>query len=175
MTTPATLVFDLDGTLVDSAPDLMGTLNSILGDEGVAPLPVEKAHSLLSAGARALIERGLATAGRQVDEARMEQLFRAFLDGYEARIADETRPFEGVEAVLRHLSARGDTLAICTNKMERHSHLLLEALGLKPHFAAICGRDTFPYFKPDARHLTLTVEKANGVIARTFMIGDSRR
>lgn len=174
MTTPATLVFDLDGTLVDSAPDLMGTLNSILGDEGVAPLPVEKAHSLLGAGARALIERGLATAGRQVDEGRMEQLFRAFLDRYEARIADETRPFEGVEAVLRHLSARGDTLAICTNKMERHSHLLLEALGLKPHFAAICGRDTFPYFKPDARHLTLTVEKANGVIARTIMIGDSR-
>jgi phosphoglycolate phosphatase len=174
MTRPLTLVFDLDGTLVDSAPDLMGTLNAILADEGVAPLPLEKAHSLLGAGARALIERGLASAGRTVSPERMEVLFAAFLDRYEARIADATRAFEGVEEALSSLSRDGHVMAICTNKMERHSRLLLQALGLAPRFSAICGRDTFPYFKPDARHLTLTVAAAGGDLARTIMIGDSR-
>lgn len=171
---PLTLVFDLDGTLVDSAPDLMGTLNSILADEGVAPLPLEKAHSLLGAGARALIERGLSTAGRTVTPERMEALFLTFLDRYEARIADATHAFDGVEDALATLADAGHVLAICTNKMERHSKLLLEALGLASRFSAICGRDTFPFFKPDARHLTLTVEAARGDLARTIMIGDSR-
>jgi phosphoglycolate phosphatase len=171
---PLTLVFDLDGTLVDSAPDLMGTLNDILAAEGVEPLPVERARSLLGAGARALIERGLAVAGRQVTPARMEDLFAAFLDRYTERLAEQTRPFEGVEAALAALDGAGHVLAICTNKMERHSVQLLDALGLSARFDAICGRDTFPVCKPDARHLTLTVAAARGDLGRTIMIGDSR-
>jgi phosphoglycolate phosphatase len=169
-----TLVFDLDGTLVDTAADLMGTLNMILAREGAQPLPVEKAHSLLGAGARALIERGFALDGRVVDEPRMDVLYRDSLDHYAERIAEESRPFDGVEPQLTRLSKQGHRLAVCTNKVTWHSRKLLEALGLSKYFASICGRDAFAYFKPDPRHLTLTVAEAGGDVARTIMVGDSK-
>jgi phosphoglycolate phosphatase len=168
-----TLVFDLDGTLVDTAADLMGTLNMILAREGAQPLPIEKAHSLLGAGARALIERGFALDGRRLDEARMDLLYRDFLDHYAERIADESRPFDGVEAQLIRLRDQGHCLAVCTNKVTWHSRKLLEALDLSRYFSAICGRDAFAFCKPDPRHLTLTIAEAEGDAARAIMIGDS--
>jgi phosphoglycolate phosphatase len=170
---PLTIVFDLDGTLVDSAPDLMGTLNVILAREGAAPLPIEKAHSLLGAGARALLERGFAVEGRLIDPARMDVLYRDFLDHYADHLADESRPFDGALEAVEALGAKGHVLAICTNKVTWHSEKLMEALGLSHHFATICGRDAFPYFKPDARHLTLTIEQARGDPRRAVMVGDS--
>jgi phosphoglycolate phosphatase len=171
---PQTVIFDLDGTLVDSARDLMGTLNFILTREGTPALPVDKAHSLLGAGARALLERGFAAVGEVVEPARMDQLYRDFLDHYTEHLADETVAFDGVEAALATLKARGLILGICTNKMTDHSVRLLEALKLSSYFGAICGRDAFTWFKPDARHLTLSIEAAGGDPANAIMVGDSK-
>jgi len=171
---PQTVIFDLDGTLVDSARDLMGTLNFILTREGTPALPVEKAHSLLGAGARALLERGFAANGEMVEAARMDLLYRDFLDHYNEHLADETVAFDGVEAALATLKSRGFILGVCTNKMTSHSVRLLEALQLSSYFGAICGRDAFTWFKPDARHLTLSIEAAGGDPANAIMVGDSR-
>ncbi|GLS22120.1 phosphoglycolate phosphatase, bacterial [Labrys miyagiensis] len=171
---PQTVIFDLDGTLVDSARDLMGTLNFILAREGTPALPVEKAHSLLGAGARALLERGFAANGQAVETARMDRLYRDFLDHYNEHLADETVAFEGVEPALVALKARGLILGVCTNKMTSHSVRLLEALKLSPYFSAICGRDAFAWFKPDARHLTLSIAAAGGDPASAIMVGDSK-
>lgn len=169
-----TLVFDLDGTLVDSAPDLMGTLNVILAREGVALLPVEAAGSLVGAGARALLERGFAADARVVAPERMDELFEAFLDHYGEHLADLTRPFPGVEAVLQRCHAAGHILAVCTNKTTVHSRTLLSLLRLDRYFSAICGRDAFAYAKPDPRHLQLTIRQAGGTPEEAVMVGDSR-
>jgi phosphoglycolate phosphatase len=168
------VVFDLDGTLADTAGDLIGTLNVILDREGVAPLPFEAARSLVGAGARALITRGLAAAGRSVSAERLEGLFADFLAYYEAHIADHSRLFPGVVAALDRLSGAGYRFAVCTNKIEAASVQLLRALGIADRFAAICGQDTFAVCKPDPSALYLTIEKAGGTPRRAVMIGDSR-
>jgi phosphoglycolate phosphatase len=173
-------VFDLDGTLVDTAPDLMAALNVVLALEGAPPLPAEAARSLLGAGARALIERGLQAAGRSVAPARMEELFAAFLEHYSAHIADVSRPYPGVTAALDRLQGAGWRLAVCTNKLEGLSVELLSALGLADRFAAICGQDTFreedgrAIPKPDPRALLSCIAAAGGTRDRAVMIGDSR-
>lgn len=167
-------VFDLDGTLADTAGDLIGTLNVILEHEGLAPLPLRKARDLIGSGARALIERGFATAGRDLSPDRLEELFQQFMVHYGENIRVHTTLFPGVERALADLAEAGFLLAVCTNKVEVHSVKLLEALGVASRFAANCGRDTFPFFKPDPRHLTLTIERAGGDPRRAVMIGDSK-
>ena len=167
-------VFDLDGTLADTAGDLVGTLNVILEQEGLAPLPVSKARDMIGAGARALIQRGFEAAGKELTPAYLDELFRQFMIHYGENICVETRLYPGVAEALDRLEQAGFILAVCTNKVEEHSVKLLHELGIGHRFAANCGRDTFPYFKPDPRHLTLTIERAGGSPARAVMIGDSR-
>lgn len=174
MPSPPTIVFDLDGTLVDSAPDLMGTLNTILVREGAAPLPIGHARSLIGGGARVLLDRGFAAEGIVLPEERANALYADFLEIYAGRLADETRPFEGVPEALDRLAAAGHRLAVCTNKVTWHSEKLLQLLGLDGRFGAICGRDAFPYAKPDARHLTMAVGAAGGDARQAIMVGDSR-
>src|SRR5438270_9158066 len=127
MNSPPLLVFDLDGTLVDTAGDLISTLNHILAEEQVPPLPLATARPMLGAGARALIERGLGAVGRSVSPARLEEMFLGFLARYEAHIADESRAFPGAHAALDRFEAAGWTFAICTNKFEHPSIRLLTA------------------------------------------------
>lgn len=172
--TIATIVFDLDGTLADTAPDLIATLNLILAEEGLEALPLSEARDLIGAGARALLERGIAANGRSVAADHLDALFERFLVIYAGRIAVETRLFPGVATALERFRAAGWRLAVCTNKIERHSVMLLEALGIAEHFHAICGRDTFPFSKPDPRHLTMTVAAAGGVPEAALMVGDSQ-
>ncbi len=169
-----TVVFDLDGTLAETAPDLVATLNVVLAREGLPGIPYEEARDLIGAGARALIERGLRLSAEEVSAARLERMFLEFLEHYAENICERTTLFPGVTEALDGLAARGYGLAVCTNKMEAHSLLLLEKLGISDRFAAICGRDTFPWFKPDPRHLTMTVERAGGDPARCILVGDSR-
>lgn len=166
------IIFDLDGTLVDSAPDLIGSLNATLALEGLAPVPVEKARDLVGAGVKALLERGLALAGRTVSDARFQELFDAFFAHYAEHIAVETRPYPGLIDALSALKAEGWRFAICTNKLEALSVKLVAELELTDWFAANCGGDTFDFRKPDGRHLTETARMAGG--AQTIiMVGDS--
>jgi phosphoglycolate phosphatase len=167
------VVFDLDGTLADTAPDLIATLNVILGREGLPPVPVEGANELIGAGARALVERGFEAGQRELAPAKSDALYRDFLAHYAENLCNESRLFPGVVEALDTLAAQGFRFAVCTNKIEAHSRRLLDALGVSARFAAICGRDTFAYFKPDPRHLTLTIEQAGGDPARSIMVGDS--
>jgi phosphoglycolate phosphatase len=170
----ATIVFDLDGTLAETAPDIIGVLNTILTREGLPVVPVAMARDLVGAGARALIERGFRLQGEPLEPERLERLFLDFLELYAGRIADESHLFPGVEAALDDLAAAGHLLAVCTNKPERHSRLLMSALKVDARFAAICGRDTFAVCKPDPLHLTLTIAQAGGNPGRAIMVGDSR-
>jgi phosphoglycolate phosphatase len=168
-----TVVFDLDGTLVDTAPDLVDTLNTVLAREGLPAIPYAHARTMVGGGARAMIQRGLEADGRLVSKGKLDQLFVDFIDHYSEHIADASRPFPGVETALNDLAAEGCTLAICTNKLETLSLLLLEALGLTPRFAAICGQDTFGVSKPDPEVFRRTVLQAGGDPRRAVMVGDS--
>jgi phosphoglycolate phosphatase len=167
------VVFDLDGTLAETAGDLIATLNVILLREGLQTIPLAKAKELIGAGARALIERGFRVNGMALAPERLDSLFADFLSHYEAHILDHSHLFEGVSEALDRLAAEGFLLAVCTNKIARHSVKLLDLLGIGDRFAAIAGRDTFPFFKPDPRHLTETIRLAGGDPARAVMVGDS--
>lgn len=169
----ATIVFDLDGTLVDSAPDLIGTLNVILGEEGIAALPFEEARPFIGHGARRLIERGFAAQGRPIPAERMPDLFERFIAHYNQHSADLTRPYPGVVASLTTMKAAGARLAVCTNKLTGLSIPILEKLDLARFFDAVIGADSAPAPKPDARHLIHTVEAAGGRIERAVMVGDA--
>jgi phosphoglycolate phosphatase len=171
--TSLTVVFDLDGTLVDTAPDLVAALNHVLAGEGLPPVAYEDARNMVGGGARVMVERGLKAAGRVTPAAEVDRLVRQFIAHYESHIADRSRPFCGVETVLDHLAGDGCRLAICTNKLERLSLRLLNALGLSVRFSAICGGDTFGVSKPDPEILRATVGRAGGELSHAVMIGDS--
>jgi phosphoglycolate phosphatase len=168
-----TLAFDLDGTLVDSAPDLIGTLNVLLAQEGIAPLPLDEARPFIGHGARHLIRRGFDAQGAALDDERLETLFVRFLDHYTAHIADESRPFEGVPETLARLKAAGAELVVCTNKLTGLSVQVLDALDLSRFFGAVIGADAAPAAKPDPRHLQAAVEAVGGDLRRTVMVGDA--
>lgn len=172
MTKP-TLVFDLDGTLIDTAPDILGTLDDILTREGIPLLPHEEALAFIGIGSRAMLERALIKSGQATGGPRLDALFADFLAHYGTRLAVKSRPFPGAVDALTLLKAQGYRLAICTNKMERHSLALIEQLHLTHLFAAICGRDTFEFCKPDGRHISATVVRAGGDATHAIMIGDT--
>jgi phosphoglycolate phosphatase len=173
MTSIPTIVFDLDGTLVDTAPDLISALNHILEREGLPAVPLQSARNMIGAGARKLIERGLELEGRVTTVDDITRLTADFIDYYAAHIAEGSRPFDGLETALDDLTARGYRLAVCTNKLEWLSKRLLDELGLTPRFAAICGADTFGVSKPDPAILRQTVARAGGDITSTIMVGDA--
>jgi phosphoglycolate phosphatase len=167
------VVFDLDGTLVDTAPDLVAALNVILAREGLPPVDYDEARNMVGGGARLMLERGLTAAGRTLSADAIDGLTGDFIDHYAEHIADASQPFPGVEAALDTLAKRGYRLAICTNKLEWLSVRLLDALGLSKRFAAICGADTFGVSKPDPEILHRTIARANGAGTGAVMIGDS--
>jgi phosphoglycolate phosphatase len=174
--TPAapTLVFDLDGTLADTAHDLIATLNMLLAREGLARLTTAAGRPMVGGGARVLIQRGFSANGAEVTGPRLDFLVRDFLAHYEGHIVDETTLFPGVEAAIDRFARAGFLLAVCTNKPERLSKLLLSRLGVADCFAVICGRETFPVCKPDGAALLLTIDAARGDPGRAVMVGDSK-
>jgi phosphoglycolate phosphatase len=173
MNSVRTVVFDLDGTLVDTAPDLIGALNFVLGREGLPPVPLESARTMIGAGARALLERGLEVDGRHAGVDDINRLTDDFIEYYAAHIADASRPFDGLESALDDLAAQGYRFAVCTNKLEWLSKRLLDRLGLSGRFAAICGADTFGISKPDPAILRQTVARAGGQLSGAIMVGDA--
>jgi phosphoglycolate phosphatase len=167
------VVFDLDGTLVDTAPDLINALNFILAREGLPPVPLHAARNMIGAGARKLLERGLELEGRNVSLAELDRLTDDFIAYYAEHIADASRPFDGLEAALDDLENHGYRFAVCTNKLEWLSRRLLDRLNLSPRFAAICGADTFGVSKPDPAILRQTVARAGAELSSAIMVGDA--
>jgi phosphoglycolate phosphatase len=169
----ATIVFDLDGTLVDTAPDLAAAANHVFKQIGLADVPPEAMHPFIGHGSRAMIDAGLRLHKVEVAEAEVDRLHALFFDYYVAHIADFSRPFEQVPETLDALRAAGARLAVCTNKFEALSVDLLEKLGLLARFQVVAGRDTFDVCKPAPGHLTGAIARAGGDPKRAVMVGDS--
>lgn len=168
-----TVVFDLDGTLVDTAPDLLRVLAVVLETEGLTPPPAQQTRLMVGHGARVMIERAAARHGLVWPDEKLSRLTEDFVAAYAADIARDSRPFPGVMEALDSLSDAGALLAVCTNKRTGLSVQLLEALGMADRFAAIVGADSVPARKPDPGHYRAAVAAAGGTVARSVMVGDA--
>jgi phosphoglycolate phosphatase len=168
-----TIVFDLDGTLIDTAPDLVDTLNIILKREGFAAVPFDAARPMIGGGARGMIERALQAEGLDATPDEVERMFQAFIAHYAEHIADRSRPYPGLETTLDGLAAAGYRFAVCTNKLEWLAVRLLDTLKLTRRFAFVCGQDTFGAPKPNPLTLHKTIVSAGGEPSRAVMVGDS--
>ncbi|WP_188052277.1 HAD-IA family hydrolase [Aureimonas fodinaquatilis] len=166
-------VFDLDGTLVDTAPDLTASLNHCLHLHGMAPVCIETVRPFAGHGSRAMLRAAYGWANTELPEDMLERHVENFLTYYEANIAVGSTAFPGAVEALDRLSQAGFTLAVCTNKSERLAKVLLDSLGLSTRFAAICGYDSFPARKPDPRHLGGTIAQAGAEHSSSVMIGDT--
>lgn len=167
------VVFDLDGTLVHTAPDLMDGLNQVLKQKSLAPVVYEDMTFLVGQGARVMIEKAFALREHPLDLAELPALMDVFIEHYLAGMPGDSRPFPGVIDALERLKAEGFKLAVCTNKMERLTLPLLKGLKLDSYFDAIAGGDTFDVRKPDPGHILKTIELANGNAVKAVMVGDS--
>jgi len=168
-----TVVFDLDGTLIDTAPDLIAALNVVLVEQGMDPAPVSAVRQLVGHGARGMLQRAYERVGLTITEAGISALRPRFIEVYQARIAEESRPFAGCLEALTDLKARGARLAVCTNKPHGLSEALLAALDMTRHFDGIIGGDVLPVQKPDAAPLLEAIRRAGGDPVRAIMVGDA--
>jgi phosphoglycolate phosphatase len=167
------LVFDLDGTLVDSAPDLADSLDLLLVEQGKQPLGLDVGRSLIGHGISNLVAKGLDRSGLKLSGAELEKRITRFHEIYADNLSRNTRPYAGVEQVLPQFREQGFRLAVCTNKLERYSRQILSDLKLAQHFEQVAGPDTFGIAKPDPLHLLLTIESIAGNGKPAVMIGDS--
>ena len=167
--TPALVVFDLDGTLLDTHADLIDSLNHTIASIGLAPVSYDDLTHLVGHGAKVMIERACKLHGHPLTEDESGPLLQRFIAHYSSTMPGHTKPYPGLIAAMDNLKANGFTLAVCTNKLESLARTLIDALGLTHYFAAITGGDTFPVRKPDARHLLGTIEKAGGTPERSIV------
>jgi phosphoglycolate phosphatase len=167
------LVFDLDGTLVSSADDLVATTNAVLTASGFSPAPDDQLRPMAGHGAKALLKCGLEENGIAWSEDMIAPMFRQFLEHYEVHMADTTRPFPGAVVALERLRSAGWLTAVCTNKSERLTHGLLERLDIARLFDAVVGGDTYPVSKPDAQPVLGAIANAGGTTDGALMIGDT--
>jgi phosphoglycolate phosphatase len=173
MSVPPLLIFDLDGTLVDSLPDLAATLNTLLKCEGLEPLDLENVRPMVGKGARVLLQKGFEANGRPLSANRLEELFLDFLVYYGDNIAKHTEPFPHVCEAIDQLAEDGWRFAICTNKTEALARKLLDTLDLAWRFKTIVGADTFDVRKPHPGHILQTIKLSGGHPERSIMVGDS--
>ena len=171
--TSRAVIFDLDGTLVDTAPDLTRATNHVLAMNGRRPVSVEDVRAMVGRGARKLIALGFARTGDEVDPGRLDELFTAFVDYYAANIAVDSRLFPGARVVLDRCRESGIALGICTNKLESLSRSLVGHLGVEGYFGAIVGQDTVQVAKPDPRPYHETLRQLGVPAARSLFVGDS--
>jgi len=172
MTRP-TIVFDLDGTLVDSNRDLVPALNRTTAHDGLPPISREDVGHVVGQGALMMIKRAFDFHKTPLDPVRHKELLSVFLETYEAHIADETVYYDGVLKALDELAEQGWILAVCTNKYEKLARKLIGIIGGTERFSAITGGDTFDNKKPDPSHIIETIKLAGGNPARAVMVGDS--
>lgn len=169
----ATIVFDLDGTLVDTAPDILRALNQTMDLEGLPRMRIETVKRMVGLGARVLLERVAGSHGASYSAEKLDALTAAYTEFYRADIARESRPFPEVLEAMDTLAALGAKFAVCTNKRTALSTQLLEALGIAERFSAIVGADAVTHRKPHAEHYRAAVERAGGVVRRSVMVGDT--
>lgn len=169
----ATIVFDLDGTLVDTAPDLICATNHVLKQASLPTVAAEDLRPWISFGARRMIVEALRIVGSKKTESEIDEFLAGFLAYYSDNIAAESLPFEHALDVLDRLRAAGARLAVCTNKREALSRQLLSELAILDRFDAVAGRDTFPVYKPHPDHLFGAISLAGGNRSRAIMVGDS--
>lgn len=167
------VVFDLDGTMINTAPDLIDSLNDTIALKGLAPVTFDDLTHLVGQGARVMIRRAFKLRDVAIDDAEVERLLSHFLSHYLAHMPGKSAVYEGLHDCFDRLEASGMRLAVCTNKLEQLALPLLDKMQLTGRFAAITGGDTFAVRKPDARHLLGTIERAQGDPARSILIGDS--
>ncbi len=167
------IIFDLDGTLAHTAPDLLGTLNRITAPEGLEPIALEQVGQIVGHGAKAMIRAAFALNEKTLEEVHLEELFQAFLEDYGRNLAKDTHLFEGVISALDILETKGHFFAVCTNKMHAMAVPLLDQLGVLHRFKSVTGGDSFDFRKPDARHLKETCKLAGFSLSDAIMIGDS--
>ncbi len=168
------IVFDLDGTLVDTAPDLLDSLNHCLSIFGLKSVDPESLRRYVGQGGRVMIERAFAAQQHQVDETGLNGLVDEFRAHYAAHMPGRSSFFPGALEAMDLFASSGYQLAVCTNKYEELSVKLLTSMGEASRFAAICGADTFAWRKPDPRHLIETIARAGGNRDQAVMVGDSR-
>lgn len=169
-----TIVFDLDGTLVETAPDLLAALNHVLASEGLGPVKLDAIREMIGHGAKAMIRQGASSQGANLSDEQVDALWIEFLSYYAAHIAVGSHAFEGVTDALITLQDKGATLCVCTNKTQALSDQLLSALMLDGFFASIIGADSVPDRKPNGGHILRTIIAAGGSDNRAIMVGDSR-
>lgn len=167
------VIFDLDGTLVDTAPDLTLALNHVLGEAGRQVVRSAQVRHMVGHGARALIVKGLQDTGALLPEAQIDAMFEDFITFYGKNIAVHSRPFPGAVEYLRRLRDAGIKLGLCTNKRQDLTEALTDALDLTRYFEVIAGGDRFAAMKPDPRHVTGTLELLGAAANETLFIGDS--
>ena len=168
------VVFDLDGTLIDSAPDLASALNRLLAGEGLGPVALAQVHMMIGDGVAKLVERGFAAHGRSLGAGELDGLARRFVADYEPNSAVETRPFPGAIEALRDLRGAGLALGVCTNKPEAATRAILAAFGMDPFVAAVVGGDTLPGTrKPDPATLRETLRRLGARAGQAVAVGDS--
>jgi len=167
------VAFDLDGTLVDTAPDLLDALDLVLSTHKIPPVDRAAARNMIGGGARLLIVRGLKSEGLVLPDEEVAAMTQQFIAHYAEHIADSSRPFPGLIEALDRLEAKGACLAVCTNKLEHLARLLLDALDLTKRFSVITGADTYARSKPDPLPLLSTISAAGGSAAQAIMVGDS--
>nr|WP_321457508.1 HAD family hydrolase [uncultured Cohaesibacter sp.] len=168
------VLFDLDGTLVDTAPDLTGALNHVLALNNLEPFSVEKVRNTVGFGARITIERSFAHYGQSIEGDALDIAHAQFLAHYSENICKDSRLFPGVDDVLNRFRAASVQMAVCTNKTEHLSIDLLDQIGVRPLFDTICGSDTVPNKKPHPDHIYSAVNRAGGTCETAIMIGDSQ-
>ncbi len=167
------VIFDLDGTLVDTAPDLIASLNAVLSAEGHTPISTSDLRHLVGRGVRAMFEHAFLRAAADVPPERIPVLTQQFLAHYRANIARGSKPFPRVPETLEQLTVQGAGLGVCTNKAQDLTELLLSELSLSRHFPAIVGGGRIPYSKPDPRHVLEVLKALNGRATRAVFVGDS--
>jgi phosphoglycolate phosphatase len=168
-----TVIYDLDGTLIDSARDMCVAVSRVLADHGLPPITDEDARIFMGQGSKVTMNKAFAKAGRSLDDQALSAVTREFVHYYEADPISHTIAFDGVAEVVARFGRLGIKQGVCTNKFEKSARIILEHLKLMPPIADVAGADTFPVRKPDPRHILMLLERMGGAPGRTVMIGDS--
>ena len=167
------ICFDLDGTLIDTAPDLVAATNAVMRKADLPEIALQEVRAMIGLGAGALINKAAGAAGKTFEADELAQHVAFFLETYEQNLTGQSQPFDGVIEVLSQLEGQGAILSVCTNKPAHLAGPVLDAFDMAKYFKAVVGHGQAGANKPDGRHISYTVAASGGSLARAIMVGDS--